>query len=62
MGRDGMPDDRVEAAKLFLDRIGGFRGNGPEELGVVACAEALISIAEDVRAIRDAVTAEHPHE
>lgn len=61
MARDGMPDDRVEAAKLFLDRIGGFRGEA-EEFGVVACAEALISIAEDVRAIRNTVTSEHPHE
>lgn len=46
--------DRIQLAKDALDKIGGFRGNGPEEHGVVACAEALISIAEDVRAIREA--------
>lgn len=48
-------DDRIEEAKRHLDVIDGFRGSGPEERGVVACAEALVSIAEDVRAIRAAV-------
>ncbi len=44
---------RIESAKKLVDDIGGFRGNGPEELGVVACAQALIAIAEDVREIRE---------
>lgn len=48
-------DDWLEEAKEQFAIIGGFRGNGPEERGVVSCAAALISIAEDVRAIRAAL-------
>lgn len=49
-------DEPLESAKAMVDRIG--RGNGPEELGAAAAALAAISIAGDVRAIREALCSE----
>lgn len=46
-------DDGIQRARETLDRIGGFHGNGADELAPVAQALATIAVAEQLKRIAD---------
>lgn len=47
--------DHLEQARALVGRIGGFNGNGAEELSLPAIASALIAVAERLDALMVAV-------
>lgn len=47
--------DSIERAHATLDKIGGFYGNGSEELAPVANALATLAVAEQLKRIADSL-------
>lgn len=47
--------DSIERAHATLDQIGGFYGNGSDELAPVANALATLAVAEQLKRIADSL-------
>lgn len=43
----------LDAAHDLIGRIGGFNGNGVQDLAPAATALALVAVAEELRALRE---------